>query len=279
MRTATRMVVLGRKLWTPAALCTPVALGSSLSLWLDADDSSTITLNGSTVSQWDDKSGNGRHVSQATAVNQPTYQSTGLNGKGTLNFNGKFIQAQTAWVNYTNGLQVISVFRNRNTATSVSYANRIAGGSPQTRLQNIVIPSGNEFQSRIFGHADATEAWIGRASPMPTLNQWTILGTLYNGGNNNSAVEIYLNAQKSDTTNNSNGVFSKQTTTSSIPLAIGAQANGGTLTTGDYAEFIVIQDALSTTDRQRLEGYLAHKWGLIANLPSDHPFKSTPPIA
>lgn len=29
-------------------------------LWLDANDSSTITLNGSTVSQWRNKSGNDR---------------------------------------------------------------------------------------------------------------------------------------------------------------------------------------------------------------------------
>ena len=86
MRPATRMVVLtqgGRKqLWTPAAL------GSSLALWLDADDFSTITLNGSTVSQWDDKSGNGRHASQATLSSQPTYTANGLNGKPAILFNG-----------------------------------------------------------------------------------------------------------------------------------------------------------------------------------------------
>jgi hypothetical protein len=34
---------------------------------------------------------------------------------------------------------------------------------------------------------------------------------------------------------------------------------------------------LSTTDRQKLEGYLAHKWGLAANLPADHPYKSAAP--
>jgi hypothetical protein len=63
--------------WTPADL-------TGLALWLDADDSSTITLNGSTVSQWDDKSGNDRHATQATAVSQPAYNATGLNGKPAL---------------------------------------------------------------------------------------------------------------------------------------------------------------------------------------------------
>lgn len=34
---------------------------------------------------------------------------------------------------------------------------------------------------------------------------------------------------------------------------------------------------LSTANRQRLEGYLAWKWALEANLPAGHPFKNTPP--
>ena len=58
---------LSRALWTPAQL------GASLDLWLDAEDTNTITLNGTTISQWDDKSGNARHASQATATDQPTY--------------------------------------------------------------------------------------------------------------------------------------------------------------------------------------------------------------
>lgn len=53
----------GRTAWTPAQIST--------ALWLDAADSSTVTLNGSTVSQWNDKSGNGRNAVQATAANQP----------------------------------------------------------------------------------------------------------------------------------------------------------------------------------------------------------------
>ncbi|MFM6272695.1 MAG: hypothetical protein ACKPFA_40420, partial [Dolichospermum sp.] len=80
MRPSTKMVVLGRKLRTPAQISTD--------LWLDAADSSTITLNGSTVSQWNDKSGNGRNAIQATATNQPAYTANGLNGKPVLTFDG-----------------------------------------------------------------------------------------------------------------------------------------------------------------------------------------------
>jgi hypothetical protein len=67
--------------WTPANGGVPTAL------WLDANDAGTITKDGGNlVSQWNDKSGNARHVTQATAANRPTYQAAGLNGKPAVYF-------------------------------------------------------------------------------------------------------------------------------------------------------------------------------------------------
>ncbi len=50
-------------------------------------------------------------------------------------------------------------------------------------------------------------------------------------------------------------------------------------------EFIITNQALSDDDRQKIEGYLAHKWDsilgvttLVTALPSDHPYKSTAPV-
>lgn len=59
---------------------------AGLKLWLDASNTSSLTLNGSTVSQMNDLSGNGFHATQGTANNQPTYQATGFNSKPTLYF-------------------------------------------------------------------------------------------------------------------------------------------------------------------------------------------------
>lgn len=61
---------------------------AGLQLWLDAADSSTITLNGSNVSEWRDKSGNNIAVLQATANNQPSYESAYVNGKNAIKFDG-----------------------------------------------------------------------------------------------------------------------------------------------------------------------------------------------
>lgn len=59
---------------------------AGLQLWLDGDDASTITLNGANVSQWNDKSGAGRNVSQGTSASQPAYVTGSLNGRAGLDW-------------------------------------------------------------------------------------------------------------------------------------------------------------------------------------------------
>jgi len=58
-------------------------------------------------------------------------------------------------------------------------------------------------------------------------------------------------------------------------LRIG-DANGTTLA-GEIAELLILQGTVTTGQREKLEGYLAHKWGLASLLPGGHPYKSSPP--
>jgi hypothetical protein len=54
---------------------------------------------------------------------------------------------------------------------------------------------------------------------------------------------------------------------------------GGTVSEyfeGDFYELVLVDtDAPSTEDK--IEGYLAHKWGLTGSLPIGHPYKILPP--
>ncbi|MFN7342260.1 MAG: Ig-like domain-containing protein, partial [bacterium] len=43
-----------------------------------------VVLNGTAVSQWNDKSGNGRNVAQANATSKPNYATTSLNGSPAI---------------------------------------------------------------------------------------------------------------------------------------------------------------------------------------------------
>jgi hypothetical protein len=47
----------------------------------------------------------------------------------------------------------------------------------------------------------------------------------------------------------------------------------------EFAELIVMDtNVMDTAEMQRLEGYLAHEWGLTSVLPASHPYKTTPPL-
>lgn len=59
---------------------------SSLSLWLDAQDNSSLTFNSSTISAWSDKSGKGNNAAQATSSLQPQYTASIINNRPALFF-------------------------------------------------------------------------------------------------------------------------------------------------------------------------------------------------
>ncbi|MDO9187121.1 MAG: hypothetical protein Q7W13_13995 [Bacteroidia bacterium] len=79
------MTLLGAGGAGVAPVFTPLDI-SNLQAWYKAD--AGITLNGSNVSQWDDQSGNARHMIQATASNQPTFTALAKNGLPGLTFDG-----------------------------------------------------------------------------------------------------------------------------------------------------------------------------------------------
>ena len=83
--------------------------------------------------------------------------------------------------------------------------------------------------------------------------------------------------------NGSNAASVSTSTNFSIYLfGIGFQAYQIVSPSADYwvgyiNEVIVYNTALTTTQRQQIEGYLAWKWGLQASLPSGHPYQNSAP--
>lgn len=52
---------------------------------------------------------------------------------------------------------------------------------------------------------------------------------------------------------------------------------GGESSDAQIAEMIMYNTVVAPADARKIEGYLAWKWGLQANLPADHPYKNGPP--
>jgi hypothetical protein len=104
--------------------------------------------------------------------------------------------------------------------------------------------------------------WATQGSSIPknTQNLLVIQYTSTNG-------YIWLNGTLNFTINSSS--FTRS--------AISFAKRGNEIMNGFYYEIAYYNSVLTTTNRQLMEGYLAWKWGLQANLPSGHPYKSAAP--
>jgi hypothetical protein len=216
---------------------------SGLQLWLDADDSETITLNGSTVSQWNDKSGNGYNVSQGTASNQPTYTASALNSKNVVRFDGndELTNGSATVVGGSTNRTVFVVLN--STAGTIAYGVTL-GDSTSTgqsfgvsRELAVRVNSGNRVWSTAV---DATHAIV----------------TIVLDGTSTTDLSAWKNG--SSLTTSSTGT---QTINTATGIIVGNGPSGGNLN-GDVAEIIVYNSALSTSDRQSVESYLSTKWGI-----------------
>lgn len=238
--------------WTPAQIST--------ALWLDAADAGTITLNGSTVSQWNDKSGNGRNATQATAANQPAFGATLINGKPALSFDGTndVIFSSSTPVAFSTSASIFMVATNTGTASE-------AGGS-------FDFIGNNNF--------------IDVYSASPTQIRWEI-GNMISGsiGSNTHTVTantpyILSSARNTSLINGGDQKTFAQTGVVTTPITASARIGSYfSAYKGNVGEIVFLAAEASVSLRQQLEGYLAWKWKLQANLPVDHPFKNLPPTA
>jgi hypothetical protein len=258
-----------RRLWTPAQL-------PGLALWLDATDISTITLNGGNVSQWNDKSSNARHATQPNASSQIPYNSTGLNNKPALVFpsasnNLSISTAHYSWApdrkfaNFT-----VANLTNTTSAIFLRLLNSETPGTTGTDYPQGYMgtgsPSTNFFA--IAGVALTTPQIAGLFGAPRVLAQ--IFGT---GGVGADVHGASIDAGTILQTPNCTGLLATQ------GMRIGSVLLNPFSWRGPIGEVVQVSGDLTVLNRQRVEGYLAHKWEMATNLPANHPFRFTPPTA
>ena len=303
MRTRGMMKSLSLK---SLSLWTPVNLGAALALWLDADDATTITLNGSDVSQWNDKSDNNRNHAQANAANQPPLIAAAIGGKPAVQATTSDRYMQIADGNPTfgttdldaiagdlhsvfcvmNGGDGTGVFQTNVGRAGIGYGKAAGIGSAGTFALGLLTHDGADTAITPPRWFVLQKGWsnipgqLGAAS-IPTwhpgaLNTPAVVGMVWDGTATTATLDgtPFANAGPPHTVNNqqSPGRIGATGTSTAVP----GSAGGGNSQVG---ELIICDTALSTDDRQKLEGYLAWKWGLEANLPSGHPYKEAAPTA
>ncbi len=236
--------------WTPEDISTAA--------WYDASDAETITEGTGAVSQWDDKSDSVRHATQTTSASRPVSGIKTIGGKNVIDFNAANNQFLNMPAFDLIGKEVWCVFFIDDYATSASQLLLGAGGNVQ-----IGVNSANT-KLRLWAATNPYSADTVSTATVPVATP-TLGGWLAHADTKKFSI---------------NGVLETTTDTYTSPRTLSPTYIGR----GQYAymdgaigEIVVTDGALSPQDRQKMEGYLAHKWSLAGNLPSEHPHKNQTP--
>jgi hypothetical protein len=258
----------GRSLPAFGTVFTPKSIGS-MQLWLDAADTSTLDLSGTSVVGWRDKSG--------------------------LNNTMNVLPAAPAEAEYTAEYPIIGTpINNGNTvyfspAAGLKQATTLTGVTNfywVGRISNIGTGIANGAYM-MLGH-DTHYYWHGNTFTTPS-NQ--LLNSIYATAGIRSATptSLYTTDSTSAAVNTTFGELNMPMN-AAIHLISATGITGSTDYQGicydrstnigwcgDLAEVIIFTTALSTYQHKQVEGYLAWKWGLQAQLPATHPYYKSRP--
>ncbi|MEO6279813.1 PA14 domain-containing protein [Roseateles sp.] len=241
--------------WTPAQL-------SNLSLWLDAADldgdgvQEGIAEAGHTadgrVAMWRDKSGGAHDATASNGAFEPTLVLDGMNNLPTVRMDGL------------------------DDRLSLSLATIATGGSlywVQKSGDSFYMPMSTNFGSNswllIAGQGDGGTDVVG-GSNTNLKAAWTVDGTLQSWNTRANVYTTLAEATHVVSTVNQSLNFNGALT---IGTGFGSQWNAS----NDYSEVIVTGTTLTTADQQRLDGYLAWKWGTVGQLAAANPYKTAAP--
>ena len=253
----------------------PTDLGDDLVAWWDFTDGSKFDFETiSKLTTVKDKSDNQNHLTQSTSTNKPAYGGTlatrRLDGRWTTQFD----QAFPHWMEITDDIEIIGrgvicVLKQNNGTTST--VNQVMGHSTVNRsLRHHEYAAPHRCQ--ITGSPDS----LGQ----PTSNSKTDTGTEWR-----ILTWMATSTQGQCGMDGGRGTITNHSVSSFIVDRVGRR-NGTTDTLdADIAELIVVElddglaAASSDENVNKIEGYLAHKYGLEANLNSNSVYLDNPPFS
>jgi hypothetical protein len=227
--------------------------------WWDASDSSTVTTSGSEVTSVTDKSGNGYTLEPlVTNSTGPSYGTRTLNGLNVFEFtetNYNVLENNSfSWDQANNALGFAIVYRLDDDGLD-DQDFLVSGTESSTRI-GIRRLSDGRWQILSSGGSITTSSYLG-TEPVTQM-----MVARFNGSS--SSIRIDGNTE----------VFGG---IGSVPFS-SLNINGNYIEQqglgGFIAEIVFFSDL---TETQKIEGYLAHKWGIDGNLDSSHPYALAAP--
>jgi hypothetical protein len=226
---------------------------SGLLAWYDASDTATLTLSGSEVTQWDDKSGNDFHLTRGLGQTGPASGTRTKNGLNVVDFvntaggtGGKYVNDAGAMLPADGEYDIFAVWVHDNVGANFSAVAYFGTGTEHgmrmetTTESNIVCSVGGGAQA------------LGATRTAGTWRQVT--GELGSTGGQPIVIRQDGAADNSSTLTgapNSGSTF-----------CIGARVGGGRSLDGAVGEVLIYRPSLSDTDRDAVEDYLIDKWAI-----------------
>lgn len=215
-------------------------------VWLDASDTTT-TLIGSGISQWNSKTTSGMNLTQSTASSQPALIFNGLNDLNTIRFDGvdDVLNFSTTISNIRFVFMLCKWLNTTNIAP-------ILGGNPEYDFH-----CDYDNPNHIFG---------GYTSSF-----------LLNGTHYVNEVPVAASA----ILKNTNWTLYCFSATNNVRVGnVGSDRYiSGRYANLEVAEIVMMSISATTEVRQKIAGSIAYRRGLQSLLPTDHPYKTSPPLA
>ena len=231
---------------------------SGLQLWLDAttglydatSGGSEVTADGASVARWEDQSGNGYHVTQGTANDQPVLKTSQQNSLNIVRFDGvnDFLLGSTNFpITGSSNRTVFTVFKrvDANNRSIVSW-----GGSGTGLLCAFTAEYFLRFNGTIKGYTN-----------QGSNGSWTLWSVVGNGSTLNDYDAYFDDGGIATPTATSNTGATLNTSSSTLFIGRYNISFFGLLN-GDLAEVLVYDSALSDVDREAVRDYLNAKWAV-----------------
>ena len=246
---------------------------SNVNLWVNADDESTITVDGGTgyVTQVDSATNSNYFVPSSgstiehvedTTLGRKVLRFTG----GTGDYTGSSLEDHSAWGPYTGTQDWFIVVK-----PTINNAQDVLMGIQHGRDMRLM-PHVNNRLNWFWNTPSGSNTYLGNIiSPTNVSGTAVLLTTRFDFANNQisawcNGTQIYSNVNVP-----SNLTYDLNT---NVKFCLMQQINNRYRVDGDLYEVIT---SMQLSDREKIEGYLAHKWGMDGLLPTSHVYHSAPP--
>lgn len=266
----TNSYILGAVDWLPSNR-------SGLELWLRADgpnvlwqesaETNPADADADSVGRWKDESGNSIHLDQATAADQPTYQTDELiNGSPTVKFDGSsdYLKNATGNIWSDDSAGTVAIIFKTNSAYAVSSSFTIMGSCDEATTNYrwyIRAPYSDtiDYAAILQKENDTTDAVRGGTS----LGTSTVYALIVDSSG--TAFTIWLNGGSESLTvqggANNGDWFADVTNRDNLTVGALERTAVAEFWGTNILEIIVYNSQLTGSDRTNLENYLTSRSG------------------